>query len=258
MYGIAALGAHGLLLLSVPRTPNAPVETVLAASTTVTWETESWELQVPTSAPEPEAAVAAPETVIAAPPAAPGKIAAAKSRRSESRAPKSQALAASVHASAQPREIADGVPLSSDEQGAAEPALNATAQGATSASEGQDASSGEGREPLLAANGAGAQGQEKGASALLRGPRLLASHDPCAGFFPGTAEASRGQVQLSVDVDAQGHPHPTHTLLELPRGQGFESAAKACAAHLHFAPALDAQGHPVSARARIALKFERS
>jgi hypothetical protein len=72
------------------------------------------------------------------------------------------------------------------------------------------------------------------------------------------AEAKRGQVQLSVHVDAQGHPHPTQTLLELPRGQGFENAAKACAAHLHFAPALDAQGRPVNASARIALRFERS
>ena len=87
---------------------------------------------------------------------------------------------------------------------------------------------------------------------------MLATRDPCAGYFPGAAAAKRGQVQLAIDVDAEGHARAREILLESPRGQGFEGAAKACALQLHFAPALDAYGHPVSGRARIALRFEKS
>jgi TonB family protein len=92
----------------------------------------------------------------------------------------------------------------------------------------------------------------------MRGPQLLATRDPCAGYFPGTAAANRGDVQLAIDVDAQGHARAREIMLESPRGQGFEKAAKACASQLRFAPALDTQGHPVSGRARIALRFHRS
>lgn len=247
MYGIAALGAHGLLLLSVPSTP---VETVIAAASTVVWEAETWELQAPApevaSAPEPAAIVQAREETNTQP--AP----AAKSRAS--RAAKTVQRSA---APTPPGATADASPSGSEAQPRADLASpeHVAGLGAQAANEGRGAASAD-----AGANGTGgtAAANGQGAGALLRAPRLLATRDPCAGFFPGTAEASRGQVQLSVDVDAQGRPHPTQTLLELPRGQGFESAAKACAAHLHFAPALDAQGHPVSARARIALRFERS
>lgn len=110
------------------------------------------------------------------------------------------------------------------------------------------------------AQGAGALAHAHGAASarLERAPRLLAARDPCAGYFPGASSAKHGQVQLAIDVDAQGHAHAREVLLELPRGEGFESAAKACAAQLHFAPALDSDGHPVSGHARIALRFERT
>ena len=60
-----------------------------------------------------------------------------------------------------------------------------------------------------------------------------------------------------MDVDPRGSPHSTQVLFELPIGQGFEGAARACASHFHFAPALDLHGHPVGGHARIALRFER-
>lgn len=90
------------------------------------------------------------------------------------------------------------------------------------------------------------------------GPRLLATSDPCAGYFPASAESSHGEVQLAIQVSADGLARPSRTLVEHPRGQGFGNAAKACAVRLRFVPARDAGGQPVAAEAKVALRFERS
>jgi hypothetical protein len=47
-------------------------------------------------------------------------------------------------------------------------------------------------------------------------------------------------------------------LTELPGGQDFGSAARACAAALRFAPALDGLGIAVPGDARLELSFHRS
>ena len=291
-WGAAALGAHLLLLCSVP---SLPVESVIAAASTVAWEVETWEALAPSpsaagltaeqaaiAAPmqvQPSTATSAPapsrahrrEPVVAqvrrARTPATASAAVAKSSSQRARDPRAEntqraALATNSDEEAQRAALEDR----GDEnaQGAASPRYaedlsHAAAEPLSDTAVGRGDATGA-REQLAAGSGTSARvgSGGQGAGALLRGPRLLATHDPCAGFFPGTAQAKRGQVQLSIDVDAEGHPHPMQTLLELPLGQGFESAAKACATHLHFAPALDAQGHPVSARARIALRFERS
>ena len=230
--GVGALVAHGLLLLCLPCAPRATA--AAAVATEVSWEIESWE------APEPAAEAEQPGGLRsqASPPLRPAP-ARVRARRSH------PALAAPE---AKSKAIAPN-PTS-------EPPANAHTTGSHDTSAGTFV----GDHGSRASAGGKGQGATAGAGSgtLMRGPRLLATRDPCAGFFPGTADAKRGQVQLSVDVDADGRPHPTQILLELPRGQGFQSAAKACAAHLRFAPALDAQGRPVSASARIALRFERS
>ena len=92
---------------------------------------------------------------------------------------------------------------------------------------------------------------------LAHGPRLLSTHNPCAAFFPEHSTIQHGQVQLIIEVDAVGHAHASRTLLEVPASQGFAAAASACAQHLNFAPALDLNGHPVQAYARVELRFDR-
>lgn len=116
---------------------------------------------------------------------------------------------------------------------------------------GQPASGGSG------ARGSGGNGRGSGGGAV-RAPRLLARGDPCAGYFPIGAVAKRGQVQLDVTVDAQGHPRGAQVLAEMPGRQGFGPAARACARRLHFAPAHDDRGHAVSWHATIRVRFARS
>jgi hypothetical protein len=120
------------------------------------------------------------------------------------------------------------------------------------------ADSGEsGSRSLLADMAATAKTTPRASSLPVRAPRLLTKKNLCAGYFPAVATVAQGQVELMIEVDAQGSAHGGQVLFELPRGQGFESAAKACASHLHFAPALDTQGGPVGGHARIGLHFVR-
>lgn len=92
---------------------------------------------------------------------------------------------------------------------------------------------------------------------VARAPRLLALHDPCAGYFPQRATIDHGVVQIDVEVDEAGRPQVNELLQELPRGQGFGDAARACAAHLRFVPALDGAGTPSRGHAKLELRFDR-
>jgi hypothetical protein len=95
------------------------------------------------------------------------------------------------------------------------------------------------------------------ASNRTRGPALLAHGSPCAGYFPAQAQTAQGEVQIAVEVDPQGRARASAVLVEQPYGQGFGSAARACAARLKFAPAVDAAGSVVAGQAKLKLRFLR-
>ena len=97
-----------------------------------------------------------------------------------------------------------------------------------------------------------------GSSGNLRGPGLLPVASPCRGFFPIGAKADHGQVQIHVHVDASGRARFHQLLAEEPRGQGFGSAAAACASALRFAPALNGEGIAIAGSAKLELRFDRS
>lgn len=113
---------------------------------------------------------------------------------------------------------------------------------------------------LAAAAALGGVGSLSGQAALgnARKPGLLATRNPCSGFFPAAARADHGAVQLSVEVDATGHTRAARVLAETPVGQQFGRAARACAAALRFVPAADGMGVPVAGAARLELRFSRS
>lgn len=96
------------------------------------------------------------------------------------------------------------------------------------------------------------------AGGLPHGPSLLASQDPCRGFFPAAARVDHAAVRIRVEVDAAGHTRASHVLAESPGGQQFRSAARACAAALRFAPAADLDGSPIAGVAKLELRFDRS
>lgn len=93
---------------------------------------------------------------------------------------------------------------------------------------------------------------------VVRGPGLLPVASPCRGFFPLGATADHGEVQIDVHVDASGRAHFHRLLAETPRGQGFGSAAAACAAALRFAPARNHAGIAIAGNAKLELRFDRS
>jgi Gram-negative bacterial TonB protein C-terminal len=82
--------------------------------------------------------------------------------------------------------------------------------------------------------------------------------NPCGGYFPASAKADHGRVRVHVRVDQAGRASVTRVLTELPGGQDFGSAARACAAALRFAPATDQLGTPVAGDAKLELSFHRS
>lgn len=109
----------------------------------------------------------------------------------------------------------------------------------------------------FASHGDGLDGTAR-ANGLRHGPGLLTASSPCRGFFPAQATVTSGAVQISVHVDATGHATLSRLLMELPLGQGFGPAARACAAALRFAPAVNREGIAVAGEARLELRFSRS
>lgn len=91
-----------------------------------------------------------------------------------------------------------------------------------------------------------------------RKPCLLAVPNPCRGYFPANAPTDHAKVRVAVHVDATGHARAKQLLVESPEGQGFGRAARACAAALRFAPALDSHGVAVAGEAKLELRFDRS
>jgi hypothetical protein len=89
-------------------------------------------------------------------------------------------------------------------------------------------------------------------------PALLASRNPCIGYFPAGAHVDHGRVQIQVHVDETGHARASEVVVEAPLGNDFGRAARACASALRFAPARDALGAAVAADAKLELHFHRS
>jgi hypothetical protein len=106
--------------------------------------------------------------------------------------------------------------------------------------------------------GASGNGATAGAAGSASGARLLGAGDPCAGYFPADSTASRGEVHLSVDVDAQGSVVGSEVLEVRPAGAGFSQAAQSCAARLRFAAARTSSGAPLRSRAILVLRFDRA
>lgn len=120
---------------------------------------------------------------------------------------------------------------------------------------------GSGTAPAGAGSGAGRDGLGIGAGTrggAVHGPGLLAVRAPCRGYFPASAQADHGKVRIQIHVDPSGRPRLSQLLSELPLGQGFGPAARACAATLRFAPAVDGQGIAVAGEAKLELSFDRS
>jgi hypothetical protein len=109
--------------------------------------------------------------------------------------------------------------------------------------------------------GSGQQGQGEAAAppagSPLYGPGLLSRGDPCLGYFPTSAEVASGVVRVLVAVDEGGHARAKDVLLELPVGEGFGDAARACASRLRFSPARDGRGVAVPGQAKLELRFQR-
>jgi hypothetical protein len=122
-------------------------------------------------------------------------------------------------------------------------------------STGPAATSGDSRGKLIA----GATGGSRPSlpAAPKHAPGLLAFTDPCRGYYPSGAAAEHGEVQLVVEVSAEGYTGTSHVTVESPSLQGFANAARACAKRLRFRPARDEEGVAIPGRAVLALSFDR-
>jgi hypothetical protein len=90
-----------------------------------------------------------------------------------------------------------------------------------------------------------------------RRPRLKSSWNPCSNVFPSEATADYGTVTIALAVSSSGAAALPHVLSESPVGQGFGQAARACAAQLHFHPAVDVTGVAVTSNSVVRLKFAK-
>lgn len=94
------------------------------------------------------------------------------------------------------------------------------------------------------------------AAKLSRQP-VLATADPCRGYFPKSARSDRGEVSAIATVRDHGAVARTEIEREAPLGQGFGAAARACLAQQRFEPALDDAGKRTAARIRVRIAFTR-
>jgi TonB family protein len=94
------------------------------------------------------------------------------------------------------------------------------------------------------------------ASQLSRPPRLD-EEDACRGHFPAGSRVDQGVVTLRVVVQASGAAARVSVEREAPADQGFGQAARQCLRAARFTPALDADGSPTTAAARVTIRFSR-
>ena len=113
-----------------------------------------------------------------------------------------------------------------------------------------------------AAGGTGAAqsmsaGSKSEAAPKLSRPPSLGEADPCRGFFPARATVDRGEVALSVRIEADGRVRSVAVSREAPSAQGFGAAARECLLSKHFSPALDLSGVAVSVLSPVTVRFSR-
>ncbi len=243
--GVAALAAHGVLLLGSPDAGRARIEAPEPVYVSIEMGVQDG-ATAGSSAGSP-----APESVAAV---APRRRSIARPRTS-----------ASAHVASEERRVAPTEPpaeLRADvgaDVGANDVEAVASAVGAEGDSEG-GSNSGLG---LGTGSGTGAgvgvgSGSGGGHGAVVTRPALIASRNPCDGFFPTSAHVDHGSVQIQVRVDEQGHVSVSEIMVEAPLGHDFGRAARACASALRFAPARDALGAAVAGEAKLELTFHRS
>lgn len=238
--GLAALIVHVGAVLALPTAPSAPVQPR---------SSELWLSTVVSPEPSREApALARVSSSSAGVPAPLRGVRAEPTRASRARArARARAAAQAVATEPAPGQAADlrvhaapkPEPLPGD-TGA--PLFGGASEGALAAGLGVRSSTGGAHTPTAGG----------------RGPGLLSVHNPCGGYFPASATVDHARVQVHVRVDQAGRPSVTRVLTELPGGQTFGSAARACAAALRFAPAVDGLGLPVPGDAKLELSFHRS
>ncbi|MCB9613268.1 MAG: hypothetical protein H6722_12515 [Sandaracinus sp.] len=91
----------------------------------------------------------------------------------------------------------------------------------------------------------------------LRRPPSLRRENPCAGVFPERATADRADVTVRLVVRADGATTRVAVEEETPSGQGFGALARRCLMRERFVPALDREGEPTPAAARVTIRFVR-
>ncbi|MCA9614210.1 MAG: energy transducer TonB [Sandaracinus sp.] len=91
----------------------------------------------------------------------------------------------------------------------------------------------------------------------LRRPPALRRENPCAGVFPERATADRADVTVRLVVRPDGATTRLSVEDESPAGQGFGALARRCLMRERFVPALDREGEPTPAAARVTIRFVR-
>jgi hypothetical protein len=81
--------------------------------------------------------------------------------------------------------------------------------------------------------------------------------DGCAGYFPKRTHERRAEVVLRVSIAASGAIEGVLVASELPRGEGFAAAARACLTHAEVEPASDPDGRPLAGTATLEVRFVR-
>lgn len=232
--GFAALAAHGAVLLGMPDGAIAPTAAPIAIEMTV--------VTGPQSGATAEASVEAGG-------GSSGAIAHTKPRARRRATVAHQRTSDEAHVADVERNIAPALPAGD--------LAPATAQ--VGGQEGASAIAGAG----TGAGGAGAgsgtgEGSAQGSGIPTTRPALIASRNPCLGYFPAGAHVDHGRVQIQVRVDETGHASVSQVLIEAPFGHDFARAARACTSALRFAPARDALGVAVTGDAKLELHFHRS
>jgi protein TonB len=242
---VAALAAHGAVLLGMPDAPAARIEQPAPLWMSLVTHEQSGT----TAEASGGTAVATATSVTTARPTPTRRRAAVAHARTSVSTHVPTSEPASV--AAESFEVASKL----SEAETSETAL----EGGAERGEGAGGSAGSGSG---AGTGAGGVGAGLGAGNAMglpsTRPALIASHNPCLGFFPAGAHVDHGSVQIQVRVDETGHARMSEVVVEAPAGHDFGRAARACASALRFAPARNSLGMAVAGDAKLELHFHRS
>jgi len=94
------------------------------------------------------------------------------------------------------------------------------------------------------------------ASDLSERPRLR-NADPCRGYFPKSALSDIATATVRVVIGKLGSVQSASIVREIPRNQGFGSAARTCMLEQVFAPARGRDGRPAATALNVNVTFSR-